>query len=114
MGAQENGLGSTLWLYGGPQPRNTAGTNFEFPFLQIDVVLRTNYQTTSEGLLLSGVRIYIVPPMAVRIVTRLRYLNNNHDSDLYLVSLPYFPCSPIFTYSHTHSHTSAQILFGTL
>lgn len=40
---------------------------------------------------------------------KVRYLNNNHDSNLYLVSLPYFPCSPILTYrySHTHSHTSA-------
>lgn len=56
-------------------------SSFQFYLVQIDVVLRTNYQTTSEGLLLSGVRIYIVPPMAVRIVTRLRYLNNNHDSD---------------------------------
>lgn len=48
--------------------------------------------------------------MAVRIVTRLRYLNNNHDSDLYLVSLPYFPCSPIFTYRYSHTHTHTQAL----
>lgn len=52
--------------------------------------------------------------MAVRIVTRLRYLNNNHDSDLYLPSLTSLLSLLTDTHLLTLSHTSAQILFGTL
>lgn len=48
--------------------------------------------------------------MAVRIVTRLRYLNNNHDSDLYLPSLTSLGTFHAHRYLPTHTHIHAQAL----